>query len=315
MVVPASLSMMRPKLRRGRRVIVPLAAALTLAIPVTARAQGVLDQSQTTFGTGSYLTCPDVSLAQTFTAGASGGMDRVDVGIWNHEPNTMDLTIQIQTVSFGLPSGTVLAEETVPVSMFALAPVPTMIPVPLDPPASVQAGTQYAIVSLAVGLPCLAGYAWQFADETTYGPGEALTWLGFSGWGRVPSDLTFATYVDPSLPAGYAFEGFFAPVQNPPALNQWIAATPLPIRFSLGGDQGLAVLDGRPQVTPINCSTLQPIGRPWNAAMSPLTLGQDGRYSFLWKTQRTVAGRCRQLTVNLDDGTSYWLFARFKPRG
>ena len=295
--------------------IVPLAAALTLAIPATANAQGVLDQSQTTFTTGSHLTCPDVSLAQTFTAGIDGGMDRVDVGIWRWETNTTeDLTVQIQTVSFGLPTGSVLAEETIPLAAFATGALPNMVSVSLDPPASVHAGTQYAIVALAVGLPCFAGYAWQFADGTSYGPGEAFSWLGFSGWGRLPSDFTFATYVDPSLPAGYAFEGFFEPVQNPPALNRWVATKPLPIRFSLGGDQGLDVLEGRPQVTPIDCTTLQPTGESWNAAMSDLTLGQDGRYVFLWKTKRIAAGKCRQLTVNLDDGTSHWLFVKFQPR-
>ena len=186
-----------------------------------------------------------------------------------------------------------------------------MVPLPLDPPVSVSAGTKYSIVLLAVGLPCFDGYGWQQADGSTYPAGEAFSWLGFSGWGRVPSDYMFNTYVDTALPGAYAFEGFFDPVMNPPALNRWPATKPLPIRFSLGGDQGLDVFDGRPQVTPISCLTLQPISGSWNALMSPLVLGQDGVYQFLWNTVRRAAGRCRQLTVNLADGTSHSVFVRF----
>jgi hypothetical protein len=74
-----------------------------------------------------------------------------------------------------------------------------MVPLPLDPPVNVSAGTKYAIVLLAVGLPCLDGYGWQQADGSTYPAGEAFSWLGFSGWGRLPSDYMFNTYVDTAL--------------------------------------------------------------------------------------------------------------------
>ena len=40
----------------------------------------------------------------------------------------------------------------------------------------------------------------------------------------------------------YNFRGFFAPVQADPVLNVVKAGSSVPLKFSLGGDQGLKVL-------------------------------------------------------------------------
>ena len=41
---------------------------------------------------------------------------------------------------------------------------------------------------------------------------------------------------------GYRFSGFFPPVDNPPILNVANAGSSVPVIFSLGGNQGLAIL-------------------------------------------------------------------------
>jgi hypothetical protein len=47
----------------------------------------------------------------------------------------------------------------------------------------------------------------------------------------------------------YAFQGFFDPVRNPPALNAQNAGSVIPMKFSLGGNQGLNIFaTGSPQV-------------------------------------------------------------------
>ena len=105
----------------GRR---PLALALVLSalsivlLPAAARADGVLDQSQPMFVGSAAGTCAGERLAQTFTSGLSGGLDRVDLNLWRDESNLdVDLQVQIQTATSGIPSGTVLASGYVPLRL------------------------------------------------------------------------------------------------------------------------------------------------------------------------------------------------------
>ncbi len=60
------------------------------------------------------------------------------------------------------------------------------------------------------------------------------------------ADSTTTTITSPAFP----FTGFFAPVDNQPAVNEVHAGQSIPIQFSLGGDQGLNILaagvPGRP---------------------------------------------------------------------
>jgi hypothetical protein len=295
-----------------------LATALTIMTPTAAHAS-VLDQSQPILGAGSYLTCPNVSLVQTFTAGMDGLLDRVEVAAWRLGPESLtDLGVQIQSVSpDGFPTSFILALEQVAASQLPTQAGPAMVPVPIDPPLRVFAGTRYAIVLVAIGLPCTDGYAWQFGvDGSIYPGGDAFTWE--DNFSRIsaplPLDFAFQTFVDDGVIEEYPFEGFFPPMRNPPAMNRWVAAKPLPVRFSLGGDLGLDILAVPPRVARIDCGTQLQMGSSWNGAMSPLVLRSDGVYEFFWNTRRSVGGTCRRLTVILDDGTSHELFVRFSPR-
>jgi hypothetical protein len=108
----------------------------------------------------------------------------------------------------------------------------------------------------------------------------------------------------------YAFEGFFAPVDNPPVLNQMAAGRAVPVKFSLGGDQGLDVLAaGAPSSSRVSCATgatVDVVEQTVTAGSSSLTYDAGTRrYQYVWKTSKEWAGTCRQLTVTLDDGTSH----------
>ena len=107
----------------------------------------------------------------------------------------------------------------------------------------------------------------------------------------------------------YDFEGFLWPVRNRPHANRWVAGVPVPIRFELGGDQGLDVVeDGWPQVAEIPCGSQEepasgePARHPrWYREL--VFRKRRARYVFLWRTQRDWAGSCRQFMLRLDDGT------------
>jgi hypothetical protein len=107
----------------------------------------------------------------------------------------------------------------------------------------------------------------------------------------------------------YDFEGFLWPVRNPPRTNRWLAGVPVPIRFELGGDHGLGVIeDGWPQVARVECgSGAEPAsGEP---AQHPRWFRElvfrkrKARYVFVWRTERAWAGGCRQFMLKLSDGT------------
>lgn len=108
----------------------------------------------------------------------------------------------------------------------------------------------------------------------------------------------------------YAFDGFFAPVNNLPVVNRMAAGRAVPIKFSLGGDQGLGILaDGSPSSQRVDCAsgaTTDVIEQTVTAGSSSLAYdpGVD-RYQYVWKTSKNWAGTCRKLTLTLDDGTTH----------
>lgn len=108
--------------------------------------------------------------------------------------------------------------------------------------------------------------------------------------------------------AGHEFEGFLWPVEAFPGVTRWVAGVPVPIRFSLGGDQGRDVLaDGYPQVAEVDCGAGE---TPEQGAPARSAWGQGlryrprkDRYVYLWKTEHRWAGSCRQFLLRLDDGS------------
>jgi hypothetical protein len=107
----------------------------------------------------------------------------------------------------------------------------------------------------------------------------------------------------------YDFEAFLWPVRNRPRVNTWRAGTRVPIRFELGGNQGLDVIeDGWPQVAQVGCDfTAEP--EAGEAARHPRWFRElvyrksRKRYVMVWQTERRWAGTCRQFMLKLKDGT------------
>lgn len=165
----------------------------------------------------------------------------------------------------------------------------------------------------------------QFA-ETEYLPGELVfnndagneaEWFEFfwSGWPN-DRDLAFraafsAPAVEPQPDPVYAFDGFYAPVDNRDASGNYVlnavrAGAAIPVRFSLGGDQGLDVFaDGYPRSTAIPCDSqaeVDGVEQTVEAGVSGLSYAAGtGTYTYVWKTDRAWDG-CRQLIVKFDDG-------------
>lgn len=115
----------------------------------------------------------------------------------------------------------------------------------------------------------------------------------------------------------FDFDGFYPPVKPEPALNNAKAGQSVPLKFSLGGDQGLAVIAaGYPASQAVTCDTQQPTGN-LEPAEEP---GQSGlsydsetdSYNYAWKTDKAWAGTCRALVLQLIDGTEHRTVFKFK---
>lgn len=113
----------------------------------------------------------------------------------------------------------------------------------------------------------------------------------------------------------YTFTGFFAPVDNPPVVNVAKAGSAIPVKFSLGGNQGLDIFAaGSPASQQVTCDSGAPVD-DIEQTVSPgdATLTYDpatNQYTYVWKTTKSWAGTCRRLTVAFNDGTQQ--YANFK---
>jgi hypothetical protein len=191
-------------LRRRLLLLVVAGLGLLALAPAGAWAQ-TLDQQQPSFaGGGEPVTGPDRggdSAAQTFTAGLSGTLERVDLALSQAStPSVGPLTVEIRNVdASGAPGTTVLASTEVP-----QPDVPTggsqalaFVEVAFDSPAAVAAGSQYAIVAYTGGFDF---YQWGRATADLYAGGSAFDSFQSppATWTIRPFDMAFKTYVEPA---------------------------------------------------------------------------------------------------------------------
>jgi len=114
-----------------------------------------------------------------------------------------------------------------------------------------------------------------------------------------------------------AWAGFFQPIDNLPTLNGVKAGSAVPVTFSLGGNQGLSIFAaGYPKSQTVACASGAPtddVEQTVTASASSLQYdAATGLYSYVWKTEKSWAGTCRQLTVRLIDGTEHTAGFMFK---
>jgi hypothetical protein len=308
---------------------VAAAAGACLAAAGPAQAAGTLDQQQTsapshvgvqgpgfTWESGS-IAYPGLAEAQTFTAGVTGGLDRVELSLRQDDHSDgSPLTVEIRNVAAGAPGTGVLATAELAASEIPPDGSPlAFVPANFSPAVPVTAGTQYAIVAYTANQ----GAYWWGLDTLDVYPGGQTSYRLSSPPGTwttpdFPGDVAFKTYVEP---AAFAFSGFVGPVDNPPTVNSVNAGAGVPVKFSLAGDHGLDILAaGSPSSQPIACDTgnpIDPIEETVSAGASRLQYDPITElYTYVWKTGKSWAGSCRQLAVKLSDGTEH--IARFLVR-
>jgi hypothetical protein len=187
---------------------------------------------------------------------------------------------------------------------------------------SVSGGVM-AFESIAVGDSAADLYVYQISSNhlfriTSTPDDETLNDISVLGDGRVrvvwssgPSgsrNVYSATFELPPVGPTYTFGGFLQPVDARPTLNSLKAGAAVPVKFSLGGNHGLDIFAaGYPKSQVIACEStanVDAVEQTVNAGGSSLTYdATTDTYTFIWKTDKTWAGTCRQLVLGFADGT------------
>jgi arabinogalactan endo-1,4-beta-galactosidase len=189
------------------------------------------------------------------------------------------------------------------------------IPANCTNPPLTATGNYYTIINKATGLLLTADGESANASIELQPPATAS-----NGDFTVPANKGQLWQIIPVHITGralYPFNGFQSPVANLPTVNFENAGRAIPINFSLGGDQGLGVfVPGYPTVTPVDCKSEAPIGNPMpadTAGNSGLTYDSSSNtYTYVWKTDKRMAGTCQMLTLLLIDGSDHLAYFQFK---
>jgi Thrombospondin type 3 repeat len=106
----------------------------------------------------------------------------------------------------------------------------------------------------------------------------------------------------PSSPVWLGFTGFRPPVDGNGVLNVVKAGSAIPVKFSLGGDQGLQIFEpGYPRFKRVSCPSTTPdvVEETISAAGSTLTYNAStDTYQYTLKTTKSLAGTCQALELS-----------------
>lgn len=154
----------------------------------------------------------DTLFAQSFTAGLAGLLTGADIlafdgtsGFGGNPPPVSDMTVQIRTLSGGVPTDTVLASYTVPASNLVAHPNGQFTHVDFSTGVPVAPGRALALTIGGAGVGCYS----QVGPDATYAGGQAFVkshagypWTAYPNPGGGTADFLFQTYV--TLPAASA---------------------------------------------------------------------------------------------------------------
>jgi arabinogalactan endo-1,4-beta-galactosidase len=176
-------------------------------------------------------------------------------------------------------------------------------------------GNYYTIINKITGMLLTASGAAADASIVLEPPATAsngdFTVPASKGqlWRLVPVHITGG--------ALYSFRGFQPPVENSPQMNPENAGQVIPIRFGLGSDLSLSVLvPGYPTVNAVDCTSKAPIGP--TIPIDPAGTGglshesSTNTYSYVWNTDRRMAGTCQRFTLLLTDGSDHFAYFQFR---
>ena len=206
--------------------IASLACLVLTATP--AAAAPVIDQQSGGTPNQSLSSAPLNQVGQSFTAGFTGQLTRLDVSAVGVGTPIGSLSVSIFRTSAGRPTGPALTTEVLDAS--AVPAISGTLSIEFTARPSVTAGTQYAFVLVPqtglLNITLVAPGLYAGGESLDNGPNSWAPVMGVDG------DLVFTTYVDPAASGGEA---------PPPVLQQFgrpasgTCADAAPITLNWGG--------------------------------------------------------------------------------
>ena len=196
----------------------------------------------------------------------------------------------------GSASFTVKVQDTTPPTLDVPANITTFATGPLGASVS-YAVTASDLVDGTIVPSCTS------ASGSTFAPGtKTVTCTATDARNNVTTKSFTVSVV-------YNWTGFYQPV-NMNATNAVKAGSAIPVKFSLGGNMGLDVLEaGFPRAVAASCTggVTEEITDAETIPASSNSFNYDAaanQYVFVWKSEKSWSGRCLQLQVKLRDGTN-----------
>jgi hypothetical protein len=124
-------------------------------------------------------------------------------------------------------------------------------------------------------------------------------------------------YCHHQLPRNIISAGFTAPSAITLRKNSVSAGNTVPVKFSLGGNNGTAIFaESYPASRKVSCSTLTD-SNPNNLAVAAVHGGftydaTKEQYNYIWRTDKSWKGTCREFAVMFNDGTRKTAIFQFK---
>src|SRR5215471_4750416 len=324
---------------RIRHIVIALSALALAALTVTQTASAAATNAPGLWSstyTAAQTDCGSFSRDANFfcwTQGGDGNPAGVELGVKFTSSQSVNITgVRVYRVSPGTVTGHLWDGAGGPplaAGTFSGSDTHSWQDLMFNMPVPIQAGHTYVASYHVPDEQYALQYGFFTTSGYTVGPITALSSPDSGGNGVYCYDndptncATFPvnSYRDSNYWVTplwqYNFSGFFQPVDNAPTLNVAKAGSAIPIKFSLGGDQGLDVFRaGYPLVITVSCSS----SAPTDAIETTVTAGGSSlqydpttnQYTYVWKTNSNGAGTCVQFDLGLNDGSTHTFLLQLK---
>ena len=326
---------------RVRIMVIALSAFALAALTVTQTASAAVTYAQGLWPSTYTAAATDCGIFSRdtnnfcWTAGGDGNLagPGVELGVKFTSSQNMNITgIRVYRVSPGTVTGHLwdgAGGQPLATGTFSGSDTHSWQDLMFSPPVPIQAGHTYVASYHVPDTQYALQYDFFATSGYSVGPITALSSPDSTGNGVYCYDndptscavFPVNTYRDTNYWVaplwGYDFAGFFQPVDNAPTLNVAKAGSGIPVKFGLGGNQGLDVFQaGYPRVTTVSCSA----SAPEDVIETTVTAGGNSlqydattnQYTYIWKTSSSWAGTCQRFDLGLNDGSTHTFLVEFK---
>jgi len=261
-----------------------------------------LDGTASTAGSGSINS---YSWAEGATSLGTGSTLMVSLPKGSHT-----ITLTVTDTGGGSDTDDVVVNIVDTTSPVITCPADVVVNLPLDSTATSMV-VNYPAVTAIDGCSSSVTVTSSPASGSVFSIGTTTVNASADDGTTTPSTCSFKVIVQ------YNFAGFFQPVDNLPVFNVVQAGRAIPVKFSLSGYKGLGIFAaGSPSSGPVACNSSDPasdLTETVTAGGSSLSYDPTtDKYIYVWKTDPSWAGTCRQLVVELNDGSIHRANFRFK---